>query len=58
MRYGLRIPSFALGARTAMMLDGGLSAQLLVRSATGESRHWPGLRAVPLGLVVRPRQPR
>jgi hypothetical protein len=42
----------ALGARRAMMLDGGLSSQLLLRDAAGDTRRWPGLRRVPLGLVV------
>lgn len=53
-----------LGARDAIMLDGGLSAQLLLREdavgegaigegAIGEIRRWPGLRAVPLALVAR-----
>lgn len=41
-----------LGARDALMLDGGLSAQLLVR--TGSSvRRWEGLRRVPLAIVGR-----
>jgi uncharacterized protein YigE (DUF2233 family) len=43
-----------LGARRALLLDGGLSAQLLVR-VNGRTRRWPGLRAVPLGVVLRPR---
>ena len=48
-----------LGAKDALMLDGGLSAQLLLREgasgelASGEVRRWPGLRAVPLALVAR-----
>jgi hypothetical protein len=42
----------ALGARRAVLLDGGLSAQLLVRDAAGDVRRWPGLRQVPLGLVA------
>jgi len=41
----------ALGARDAVLLDGGISAQLLVRDAQGTARRWPGLRRVPLGLV-------
>jgi hypothetical protein len=41
-----------VGAVRAMMLDGGLSAQLLVRHDGKETR-WPGLRSVPLALVVR-----
>lgn len=41
-----------LGADRALMLDGGLSAQMLVR-APADSARWPGLRAVPLALVAR-----
>ncbi|MEQ1689941.1 MAG: phosphodiester glycosidase family protein [Gemmatimonas sp.] len=41
-----------LGADRALMLDGGLSAQMLVRSATDSAR-WPGFRSVPLALVGR-----
>ena len=43
----------ALGARDAVMLDGGISAQLMVREPDGRPRVWPGLRAVPLALVAR-----
>lgn len=43
-----------LGAVDALMLDGGLSAQLLLRDA-GVARRWPGLRAVPLALIGRVR---
>ncbi|MFI5310494.1 MAG: phosphodiester glycosidase family protein [Gemmatimonadales bacterium] len=54
--FGLTAPEMAavmgaLGARNATLLDGGISAQLLVRGAAGEHR-WPGSRAVPLALVV------
>lgn len=42
----------ALGCRSAVALDGGISAQLLVRRADGRSRSWRGLRAVPLGLIA------
>lgn len=45
----------ALGARHAVMLDGGVSAQLLVRNASGHTRAWKGMRAVPLALVARAR---
>jgi hypothetical protein len=38
-----------------VMLDGGLSGQLLVREAGGGEREWKGLRRVPLGLVAVPR---
>ena len=58
--FGLTTPEMAalmgaLGARRAVALDGGISAQLLVRDAEGEHR-WPGMRAVPLGLVVEARE--
>lgn len=43
----------ALGAKRAVMLDGGLSSQLMVRHASGHATTWQGLRAVPLGVVVR-----
>jgi uncharacterized protein YigE (DUF2233 family) len=39
-----------LGAIDALMLDGGLSAQLLLRDGAGTHR-WAGLRSVPLALV-------
>ena len=57
---GLTVPEAAalvgaLGARRAVLLDGGLSAQLLVRGAAGAARRWPGLRAVPLGIAAAPR---
>lgn len=45
----------ALGATRALMLDGGLSAQLLTRAgAAGTKREWPGLRSVPLAIVGLP----
>jgi hypothetical protein len=57
---GLTVPEAAalagaLGCRRAVLLDGGLSAQLLVRGAGGGARVWGGLRRVPLGIVARPR---
>lgn len=45
----------ALGARHAVMLDGGISAQMLIRPQGGAGRQWRGLRPVPLALVVLPR---
>ncbi len=39
-----------LGAQQALMLDGGLSAQLLVREGTATHR-WEGMRRVPLAVV-------
>jgi hypothetical protein len=54
---GLTVPETAalmgaLGCRRAVMLDGGLSAQMLVRDAAGGARRWDGLRRVPLGLIA------
>jgi hypothetical protein len=53
--FGLTVPEIALvmrglGAETAVGLDGGISAQLLLRDASGGTHRWPGLRKVPLGL--------
>jgi uncharacterized protein YigE (DUF2233 family) len=41
----------ALGCERALLLDGGISAQLAV-GAAGNRVRWSGLRAVPLGLVI------
>ena len=59
--FGLTSPEMAavmgaLGCRQALLLDGGISGQLLVRDASGESRSWPSSRRVPLGLIGRPRR--
>jgi uncharacterized protein YigE (DUF2233 family) len=43
-----------LGVADAVMLDGGLSAQLRVRNGPLD-RQWPGLRMVPLAVVGRRR---
>jgi hypothetical protein len=56
MPLGLTTPEMAavmgaLGCRQALLLDGGISGQLLVREAEGTPRIWPGTRRVPLGLV-------
>lgn len=58
---GLTVPESvalmgALGARHAVMLDGGISAQMLVRQPDGVALKWNGLRNVPLALVARPRK--
>ncbi len=46
----------ALGAHAAVMLDGGISAQMRLRDARGHVRgSWRGWRAVPLALIVRAR---
>jgi len=48
----------ALGARDAVMLDGGISAQMVLRdAASGRRWRWPGWRKVPLALIVTPREP-
>lgn len=44
----------ALGARNAVLLDGGISGQMLIREEPAV-RRWRGLRAVPLGLLAVPR---
>lgn len=44
----------ALGARQAMLLDGGISAQMIVRTPDGHQR-LAGTRKVPLALMVRVR---
>ena len=56
MPFGLTSPEMAavmgaLGSRDALLLDGGISGQLLVREAAGTVRSWPGSRSVPLGLL-------
>lgn len=58
--FGLTTPEMAavmggLGCRQALLLDGGISGQLMVRKADGSVRSWPGARSVPLGLVAWPR---
>ena len=42
----------ALGCRQAMMLDGGISSQMALRTRTGGVRRWPNWRRVPVGIVV------
>jgi exopolysaccharide biosynthesis protein len=45
----------ALGCRDAILLDGGISGQLMVRREGGAVQTWAGIRSVPLGLVALPR---
>ena len=45
----------ALGCRRAALLDGGLSAQMALTNAHGQTLRWPGLRPVPLGVTARAR---
>jgi hypothetical protein len=56
--FGLTVPEMAavmgaLGAQHAMLLDGGISAQLTIADSGGRARVWKGLRKVPLALVAR-----
>ena len=44
----------ALGCARAVLLDGGISGQLMVRTPEGRQL-WPGMRKVAAGLVVLPR---
>jgi len=57
--FGLTTPEMAalmgaLGARDAVMLDGGISAQMQIGQGPSRVR-WPGLRKVPLALIAEPR---
>jgi uncharacterized protein YigE (DUF2233 family) len=57
--FGLTTPEMAalmgaLGCDRAVLLDGGASSQLMVRDR-GRTRTWPGIRRVPVGLVVEAR---
>lgn len=59
--FGPAVPEMAalmgaLGCRRAVLLDGGISAQLLVRGPGANVRRWRGWRAVPLGLIAMPRE--
>lgn len=59
--FGLTSPEMAavmgaLGCRQALLLDGGISGQLLLRDGDGTRRSWSGLRSVPLGLEGRVRR--
>lgn len=55
--FGLTTPEMAalmgaLGCREAVLLDGGISAQMLFRDASGAAHRWRGLREVPLALTA------
>ncbi len=57
--FGLTTPEMAalmgaLGARDAVMLDGGISSQMQIGTGPDALR-WTGLRKVPLALVAVPR---
>jgi hypothetical protein len=58
--WGPTVPEMAafmrsLGCQRAMLLDGGISSQLAIRSANGKVARWPNWRPVPMGLVVTPK---
>jgi Phosphodiester glycosidase len=58
--FGLTTPEMAalmgaLGCQTAVMLDGGISAQMQLTDASGTLKRWRGWRKVPMGLVVLPK---
>jgi hypothetical protein len=58
---GLTTPEMAaimggLGCGDAVLLDGGISSQLMLRTASQARRRWVGTRSVPLGLVGRPKR--
>ena len=60
--YGPTTPEMAaiagaLGARRAVALDGGISAQMLIRPEAGETLTWRGFRRVPLALEAFPKNP-
>lgn len=45
----------SLGCRQAMLLDGGISSQMVLRTDHGRLHRWANWRKVPLGMVVTPR---
>ncbi len=58
--FGLTTPEMAalmgaLGCERAVMLDGGISAQMQLRDSVGALQRWVGWRRVPMGLLVLPR---
>jgi uncharacterized protein YigE (DUF2233 family) len=60
--WGPTVPEMAaymrsIGCDRAMMLDGGLSSQLALRSANGWVERWANWRPVPLAVVAVPHAP-
>jgi hypothetical protein len=45
----------SIGCVRAVLLDGGISSQLALRTGDGSLRRWTNWRTVPLGLIVGPR---
>ena len=59
--FGLTTPEMAalmgaLDCRNAVLLDGGLSGQMMIAEANGDRRTASGLRKVPMGLTVSRKQ--
>jgi exopolysaccharide biosynthesis protein len=60
--WGPTVPEMAdflksLGARRALLLDGGVSSQLAVRRRDGSVQRWENWRSVPVGMVIVPARP-
>jgi hypothetical protein len=58
--WGPTVPEMAelmrsLGCDRAMLLDGGISSQLAIRSADGTLMRWANWRPVPLAVIATPR---
>ena len=58
--WGPTVPEMAafmrsLGCVRAMLLDGGVSSQIVVRDPDGSVTRWPNWRPVPLALVITAR---
>lgn len=56
--FGLTVPEMAalmgaLGCRDAVLLDGGISARMLIRDPDGTTHAWHGVRPVPVALIAR-----
>jgi len=46
----------SLGCRRAMMLDGGISSQMALRTPDGTLTRWTNWRPVPVGILATPRR--
>jgi hypothetical protein len=58
--WGPTVPEMAelmrsLGCDRAMLLDGGISSQLAIRSTDGKLKRWANWRPVPLAVIATPR---
>jgi hypothetical protein len=59
--WGPTVPEMAeymrsFGCRRAMLLDGGISSQLAMRTKQGALTRWTNWRTVPMGIVIFPRE--